>query len=237
MISELERRLTTLGAALEVPPVPDLATLITPRLPERSRRRGRPARRAVALALLAAVLLAGVAFAVPASRHAILRVLGLRGASIERVSHLPPAEGVQAARLGLGQPISLSRARHAASFSALLPTGPAAAYLKHDVPGGRLSFLTGHLLLIEFRGSAMPFILKLIGPGTRAQRLQVNRGPGVYLSGAPHELLFQQANGAVQADPTRLAGNVLIWQQGPLIVRIEGTHTLAQALMVARSLR
>jgi len=30
---------------------------------------------------------------------------------------------------------------------------------------------------------------------------------------------------------------VLIWQQGPVIVRIEGTRTLGQALALARSLQ
>jgi hypothetical protein len=30
---------------------------------------------------------------------------------------------------------------------------------------------------------------------------------------------------------------VLIWQQGPVIIRIEGTHTLRDALALARSLR
>ncbi len=59
----------------------------------------------------------------------------------------------------------------------------------------------------------------------------------MYLSGAPHEVLFQQQGGVVQTDRVRLAGNVLIWQQGPVTVRIEGTRTLGQALAIARSLR
>jgi hypothetical protein len=35
----------------------------------------------------------------------------------------------------------------------------------------------------------------------------------------------------------RLAGNVLIWQQGRLTIRIEGTRTLGEARALARSLR
>ena len=62
-------------------------------------------------------------------------------------------------------------------------------------------------------------------------------GPGVYLSGAPHEVLFETATGQVRTDRVRLAGNVLVWQQGQLTIRIEGTRTLAQALALARSLR
>jgi hypothetical protein len=50
-------------------------------------------------------------------------------------------------------------------------------------------------------------------------------------------VLYAAANGQIRTDRVRLAGNVLIWQQEGVIVRIEGTHTLAQALAIARSLR
>lgn len=93
------------------------------------------------------------------------------------------------------------------------------------------------MLIIEFRGTATPFVFKLIGPGTKLKQVRVNGGPGVYVSGAPHEVLFEAQTGQIQTDRVRLAGNVLIWQQGPLTVRIEGTHTLGQALALARSLR
>ena len=93
------------------------------------------------------------------------------------------------------------------------------------------------MLIIEFRGTATPFIFKVIGPGTSFKQVRVNGGPGLYLSGAPHEVLFETAIGQVQTDRVRLAGNVLVWQQGQLTIRIEGTRTLAQALALARSLR
>jgi hypothetical protein len=129
------------------------------------------------------------------------------------------------------------RARHAAGFTALLPARASYAYIGHDVPGGRVSILIGRVLVTEFRGSAQPFIFKVIDPNTRVRITRVNGAQGVYLSGAPHQVLFGGANGEIRGDRVRLAGNVLVWQQGPLIVRIEGTHTLAQALAIARSLR
>jgi hypothetical protein len=233
---ELEQRLVALGAALEFPPAPDVAAAVVGRLPERRRRRARLLR-PLAVALAAVLLLAGAAMAIAPSRHEILRVLGLRGATIERVPRLPPLPAGAGARLGLGERIPLARARHAAAFTALLPGGAAAAYLDRDVPGGRISVLSGKLLIIEFRGTALPLVFKLVGPATRIKRVRVNGGPGVYLSGAPHQVLFQESNGDVHADRVRLAGNVLLWQQGPVTVRIEGTHTLAQALALARSLR
>jgi hypothetical protein len=238
MNGELGQRLTALGAALEFPPTPDVAPAVLARLPTRPRRR-LPARRTVAIVLAGTLLLAGAAMAAPPSRHAILQVLGLRGVKIERAPRLPPVPaGTRTAlKLGLGRAIPLASARHAASFTALLPPGSPTAYLNHDVPGARISLLSGRVLIIEFRGTATPFIFKVIGPGTSFKQVRVNGGPAVYLSGAPHEVLFQTATGQVQTDRVRLAGNVLVWQQGPLTIRIEGTRTLAQALALARSLR
>jgi hypothetical protein len=236
MTPDLEQRLVALGATLELPPAPDVVPAVLSRLPERRRRR-RPARRTLVLAFAATLLLAGGAMAVPPTRHEILQILGLRGVRIERVRQLPPATARTGLRLGLGRPIPLTRARHAAAFTALLPPGSAVAYLGHDVPGGRISLLVGRILIIEFRGTATPFIFKVLGPGTRLEPVRVNGGPGFYLSGAPHEVLFQAQGGEIESDNVRLAGNVLIWQQGPLTIRIEGTRTLAQARALARSLR
>jgi hypothetical protein len=198
------------------------------------RRRARPLARALALALAATVLIGGTAMALPASRDAILDSLGLRGVRVERVPTLPPAT---VSRLGLGERIPLARARHAASFEALLPPAATAAYLDHDLPGGRISVIDGSALLIEFRASSQPLFLKLILTSTHAQQLRVDGSPGIYLSGAPHELVFIDANGRFATDRVRIAGSVLIWQRGPLTLRLEGAGTLQRALALARSLR
>ena len=238
MTDGLEQRLLALGAGLQAPEgPPDLAPSVLARLPERPRRRRHPARRALALTLAAGLLLAGVAMAVPATRHAILRVLGLRGVRIERVQGLRPLGADQGARLELGKRVPVAHARDAATFTALLPPHATAAYLDRDVAGGRISLLSGPALIIEFRGTAMPFILKLLGPGTHVTRLRVNGWPGVYIYGAPHEVIFQEFTGHVRADRIRRSGNVLLWQQARLTLRIEGTRTLRQALVLAHSLR
>jgi hypothetical protein len=239
MSAELEQRLTALGDALEVPPAPDLVPVTLERLQRIARPRRVTTRRAFAVAVAVALVLAGAAMAIPVTRNAVLDVLGLRGVRIERVRRLPPAEPSSSAgtRLQLGQPIGLAQARHAAQFTAVLPSTPVRAYLAHDVPGGRISLILGRMLIIEFRGAASPFIFKLVGEGTKITRVRVNGGRGFYLSGAVHQVLFQTSTGEVRADTVRLAGNVLIWQQGPLTIRIEGTHSLPEAVAVARSLR
>jgi DNA-directed RNA polymerase specialized sigma24 family protein len=121
----------------------------------------------------------------------------------------------------LGERIPLTRARHAAGFMALLPPAPSAAYLGPDAPGRRLSLLAGSELITEFRGTTIPYILTLIGPGSHAELTWVNGRPGVYG-------LAAHSSGA---------GGVLTWLQGPLTLRIQGAQTLEDALALARSLR
>jgi hypothetical protein len=193
----------------------------------------------LAVAFASLLLLAGVAMAVPASRDAILRAIGLRGVSIKRVPRLPPIPpGARTgARLNLGRPIAIARVRQAAGFDALLPPGAPTAYIGRDVPGGRVSFVLGRILITEFRGVSEPIVFKTIDPNTKMQITRVDGAQGLYLSGAPHQVLYAAADGEIRSDRVRLAGNVLIYQQHRVIVRIEGTHTLAQALTIARSLR
>jgi hypothetical protein len=239
MTSDLEQRLVALGATLELPPAPDLVPAVLSRLP--ARRRPHRTGRTLAVALATLLLLAGGAMALAPTRHAILRVLGLRGVRIERVPRLPapnqPPQPSAGLKLGLGRRIPLARARHATSFTALVPPGEPAAYVGRDLPGGRISLLLGRVLIIEFRGTTVPYIFKVLGPGTRLQHVRVNGRSGFYLSGAPHQVLFQTLTGNIQTDRVRLAGNVLMWQQGPLTIRIEGTRNLAQARALAGSLR
>jgi hypothetical protein len=250
MSDPLEQRLAALAGALDLPPAPhDLIPATLGRLPDRGAgrprrlrhirhvRHVRHVRRRVAVTLAATLALAGAAFAITPTRHAILSVLGLRGVRIERVPSLPRGLSGAGARSNLGRRIPIERARHAAGFDAVLPSATSAAYLDRDVPGGRITLIAGRLLITEFRGQSIPVVFKLIGPGTRARQLHLRGGPAVYLSGAPHELLIMQSGGAMRSERVRRAGNVLIWQRGPVTLLIEGTHTLPQALAVAHSLR
>lgn len=237
-MNELELQLLDLGAALEVPATPDVMDAVRERLPSRPRRRSRiprvRVRRPLAVAIGATVLLAGTAAAVPPLRHAIERLFGVNGTVVERVSHLPPGAG----ELQLGRRIPVAEAAHAASFRALLPPGGIdAAYVSAHPAGGRITLVIGRSLLIEFRGQPSPFIYKLIGPGARVRRLRVNGGAGLYLYRSPHDVIFADENGNVETDAVRLRGSVLLWQQGPLILRIEHAGSVAHALALARSLR
>ena len=241
-MSTIEQQLTELGAALDVPATPDLMSGVSARLaPRREPRRRRwplARRRLLVTAVAVAVLLAGTAAAVPTFRHAVERVFGLDGAVVQRVPRLPPLPKRHGGALDLGRRIPVADASHAASFRALLPPrGVDAAYVAAQPPGGRITLVIGRSLVLEFRGQSDTFIEKLIGAGTRARRVRVDGGAGVYLSGAPHEVLFMNARGVVQTDTVRIEGNVLLWQQGRLVLRIEGVGSLRAALALAKQLR
>jgi hypothetical protein len=195
---ELEARLRAGAAGVELPPVPDIAATAVARLDHRPRHQPRHRRRPLPPIVAAC---AAVAATVLLTFHA-----------------LTPAPRADLARFG--QRIPVAEARHAASFTALVPPTLNGAYLGRDVPGGRVSLFAGRLLITEFRGAAFPYILSLIGPGTHAELTWVNGRPGVYGSSAR----------------ALAPGDVLTWLQGPLTLRIEGARTLEQALALARTL-
>jgi hypothetical protein len=60
-------------------------------------------------------------------------------------------------------------------------------------------------------------------------------GPGFWIEGAPHVVAWVDRDGMVHQDTLALAGNVLLWQNGDLTLRLEGARTLRQALAIAAS--
>jgi hypothetical protein len=240
-MNTLEQQLVDLGVALDVPATPDLMSGVSGRLaPRRAARRrlGLAPRRSFVIAIAAVALLAGTAAAVPPLRHAIERVFGLNGVVVERVTKLPPLPKAPVHRLHVGRRIPVADAVHAASFRALLPPrGVDAAFVSTQPRGGRITLVIGRSVLMEFRGQQVPFIFKEIGPGTRVRRVRVNGSAGIYLDRAPHEVIYMDEHGDVHTDVVMLEGSVLLWQRGPVTLRIEGASSLSSALALARSLR
>jgi DNA-directed RNA polymerase specialized sigma24 family protein len=203
----------TTRAGADLPAAPDLSEAVLAALEGRPRRRRHPGLAGVVAA--AAIVAIAAMLVVPALR----RPVGSYSVASARPATLTPFAGSE--RFPLGQRIPLYRARHAAGFTTLMPPTPGGAYLGRDVPGGRVSVIAGRMLITEFRGAVLPYILTLIGPGTHAKLTWVNGRLGVYGS-------------SVHAQEP---GDVLTWLQGPVTVRIEGAGTLEQALALARTLR
>jgi hypothetical protein len=255
-----------LGRHIDYPPTPDLAGRVRLSLATRPQPTGcwrrlleTPRRLAIATALLVLIALTGVLALSPQARTAVAERLGLRGVPIEQVSRLPtlppatpPGDG-----LDLGTPTTLADA--SARLPLLTPTAPElgepdAVYVAPTALGGTVALVYGarpglalapetgvSVLLLESRlpaGAFQPAVLgKTAGPDTRLEELSVNGGRGVWLEGAPHLLFLPDASGQFREDRVRLAANVLVWEQGGLLVRLEGAFSRDQALRLAASLR
>lgn len=85
----------------------------------------------------------------------------------------------------------------------------------------------------EFDGSLdLDVITKVLGDESAIRRVDVGGLPGLWIDGAPHELLMRDADGSTLT--RRFAGNTLLWQDGDTVHRIEGAATLEEALAVAQ---
>ena len=220
---DLEHELRALAGELAWPPTPPLRSALAPR--------GRDLRRPLIVAVALAVAAVAAAFAVPQSRAAILGFLHLGGATIQFVGTLPPAEEGPLSS-NLGPTVSDPDARTLLDGHLLLPRLAPQPPLHAQGQIVSLLFLNRRhdVLLSEANTGSAVFLKKLASSATNATAVQVGKDPGVWLSGAPHVVFFPGA-------PARLAGNVLIWQHGPLTLRLEGHNlTEADAIDVARSL-
>lgn len=212
-MTDLELELHDLATHLDVPPVPPLLDGVVARLHRRRRRR-----RLLTLAVASGVAALAVAFAVPGSRAALLRFFHVRGATVTIVDRLPPLTS----RRSLGTPIALDGAR----FRLLLPNGqrPEQVYASD---GGYWLRYRG-LLLFEFESGAGTQILKKAALGTRnIAYVEVGGEPGIWI-GTRHALYLP-------GGPPRAAGRTLIWEHGPLTLRLEAAVGRGRALAIARS--
>lgn len=255
-MSELERDLGLLRRHAGFPDTPDIAGVVARRLAADDARAPGPPRlsgRTVLAVAMATFLLiaAGAVAAIPDARHAVLRALGLEGATVERVETRPRAP--IAHRLHLGRAVSLGQADREVDFVPLLPKArpPERVFVSSRVTGGevslayrpqpgfpRSSFTRFGLLVGELRGDLNPDLIhKMVGPGGRIRELEVANHPAIWVAGAPHELLYETESAGVGTIRPRLAGNVLLVQWGRRLVRLEGRMGLREAVLIAGSLR
>ena len=222
---DLERTLYELAAATPYPPTPELAARVVAAIPVRPRRR-----RLLVIAFAIIVVALGMAFAIPPARSAILDLLGFGPIEVQRVDRLPPVP--QAPRPSLGRATTLAEARRIAGFRILVPPArPDGVF----VANGEVTLVYGRLLLSEFRGRDVFVARKVVGPETRVEDIRVAGAPGLWLAGAPHLFAYLDRNGAFRQRQIRLAGNTLLWQHSPLVLRLEGAETKTQALRFAAS--
>jgi hypothetical protein len=182
--------------------------------------------------------------AVPQTRAAILEFFHLRGVTIERVGELPTVPLQRDFnKLFLGENVSLDEARDRADFEIVVPEAlgdPDGVYFQETPPGGMVSLVYGtpehpRALFTQFRGSVEEVIFKKTAAGTQIDSVRVRGEPGYFLSGNPHEFSYFDTHGEYRQEIVRLAGNTLLWERGPLTLRLEADINEEEALKIARA--
>jgi hypothetical protein len=242
-VSDLERELRSLGAAIAWPPTPDAATAVAARLaasPQATPRWWR--RRRVLVVALAAVVAAVVAtMAVPPARTAVLRWLGIGSVRVVEVDDLPPSATV---RSFPGRPVTLAEARAAVPFQLLEP--PTALGRPTQVllfAGDRaVTIVWGsrsdpRLAVTQLPGGPAPWLLKkIVAPTSPVQQFGIDGRLALWIGGGPHEVaVVDPVTGKELQDASRLAGHTLLVDHGDVTLRIEGDLTRDRAVEIARS--
>jgi hypothetical protein len=206
-------------------------------------------RRRLAVAFVATAAIAATA-AVPSARAAVTNFLDV---GVVRV-HQEPAPGPVSptADLQLGDRTTLDEAR--AQFPVVTPEagglrapdevwltrvgGGGVSLVYHPRPGLPPAEHTGIGLLVqEFAGDGQTAVNKYVTNEARARAVTINGERGVFISGGDHTIYYDAPNGAEVHEGGRLVGNALIFQRGPLTIRLEGDLPQERMVAIAASLR
>lgn len=259
---ELGRALRDLGAHLAYPPTRDLAPAVLARIraaqPEPFWRTLLSPRYAFVPALATAALLALATVAFQPAGVRAAEALGLRGLFILRTEQPVPTAtpGASATPGGVFQGArrvaSVGAASAAVGFEVVAPAvlgEPDEVYVvdergqvllayrpRADLPE---SAQTGYgAVLGEVRARFEPGLMfKGVGPGTTLEELRIGDERALWISGAPHQVLYYDRDGRIAAETVRLAGNVLAWEHGGLLLRLEADIPRDQAERIAGSVR
>ena len=239
-MTELERALLAVGQNLEVPAAPDLTGVVRTRLAE-GRRPSLFSRRVLIVALAVLAVAVGAVLAVPEARSTIKDWLGIGNVTIRYVEELPPVE--QATDdLGLGEQMSLEKARERAGFQVRVPTvegldDPPKVF--YNESSSQVAFLYGsedQPKLLITQADARGAIEKIVNLNvTERELVVVEPGyAGVWLYGEKHAIFYPSTD---HEEPFRLVGNALVYEIDGVTARIEAEISKDEALRIARSMR
>jgi hypothetical protein len=257
MTPDLERELGALTTVIDFPPTPDLAGAVERRLgaPATVPRRALPRWRWRTVLLAAALLLVVAAAAGAAAYRLWIDVPSVVVREVATIPEVPPGAG-----LGLGERTTMAQATAAAGFELSPPSDPRlgapdAVYLA-DVPSRPRVSLVWRArdelpalpplaearlgaVLTAFPGGAPDELVieKMASRATSVEAVDVGDGAAWWLEGALHLVVFETPGGDIEAEERRLAGNVLLWQQDGLVLRLEAQVDRHRAVAIARSVQ
>jgi hypothetical protein len=243
----MEAALADLAAAIEWPATPPLAASVGAAIRSGVPRRAwwRPARRALVLGVLAALLVAGIAAAVGIALGG-LRILG---------SGDPPGSPLApelVAERGLGERVTLDRAVDELE-GLLVPSDAALGQPDHvyydgetdavalawtDRPGLPTDPDSGlGIVVTQFHADIGPETFeKLLNEGVAVEQVVVGSTTGYWIEGGQHFFYFRDAQGNVVDSTIRLVGTTLMWERDGYTIRIEGAPDVEAAIRIAESM-
>jgi hypothetical protein len=248
----LEAELRALGRALAVPAPPDdLPAAVLSRIGSAARPTPPPhrflrGRRGFVVAVVAALLALGAA--APAAAR-VVGWLGVGGIVVvpapgDPVTPPPPssplstpAPPADTSGPGDGTPVSLADARARVGFAPVVPAelgDPDRVLLSPDTDVVSMQWLAAGVRLDQFAGRTSPYFVKRYYGDV--QQLTVAGGEGIWLA-RPHPLEYVDPAGRPRVESVRTAGPSLVWERGPVTLRLEGVADAGRAVAIADSAR
>jgi hypothetical protein len=263
---KLEAALIRAGKSIDYPSTPPLSVRVRAELQTPSARRARTLPRLAWSIAIALIIALALLLAFPETRDALAQIFGLRTIRIipTTPTATPVAPPTPSALTTLPTTTPASRAptltpsrtaqccettlddvRARSRFKILLPPGttPSRVYfqsLKNFGDAQQVILVFGDANNPRFTlYQATNFLYgKLVGGGTVIEETTVNGQRALWLAGAPHLLVYLDANGQVQFDSERtVSANTLAWESGEVTYRLETNGSKAEAIQFAESLR
>lgn len=257
-LDRLEQALVRAGKMMAYPATPSLAPRVSAELQAERHPRARFASRPVYVAALAILLAFALLIAFPEAREALAQILGLRTVRIISVTPTAtlaatPTPGIRSTPVPTRTPAAfvqccettLADAQARTQFKLLVPSteAPSQVYfqeLKNLSDSQQVILLFGDPSAPQFTlYEATGFLYgKIVSGGTVIEETQVRGQRALWLAGAPHLLVYLDANGQPQFQSERTVNaNTLAWEIGNVTYRVETNATKDAAIRFAESLQ
>jgi hypothetical protein len=223
---QLEAALRDLGARIDVPEPPDVTAAVRARLS--AEPRPLIVRRPILAAALAILAAFALAFAVsPEVRAGVEYILKFAGIEFRDD---PPPEPLPTPVVPGERTVSLEEARKIASFEIKVP-GKLGTPKEVRVTDRVVTLVYDNARVDEIDGR-FGIAMGKFAHGDDIERLQIDGSEALWIP-RPHEVLYVDRDGNWQSESARLSGSTLIWQDGRLTMRLEGTFTRDEAVAIA----
>ena len=254
-IIEMDDLLRRVADAFNSPPTPEMGAAVDARLrqPKLSSARGllqalrgwsqRPAPRVAAAGVAAALVVLGMALAIPQSRTALADLFGLSHVQVEKVAIPPDSERPPTLRPeDFAKLLTVEAAQRAANFPLRFPTypdaigGPDAVYL--DQFGQDTLVILSYveegfdLYQSRLRGS----FFKGVPEGV--VEVAIDGAPGLWVPEGGHGAAYLDPDDELIPGSERFVERgTLLWEEGGITYRLETSLSQEEAIRVAESLQ